>query len=726
MKNTAALIIGLVFIAAKPVFAQVPSATRSTTNQSSASAGRFGTDIDSYMGTRNWPGMEFNRHFFFIGGRYQGTVTPALGYATRLGNFYLGVYFRGTVVQGDNTHHNGVWDSEFDTEGNGSSSFRLDDTAALLFGVPGIGGFRFDWIASDPSGTANPRFEQFNGVTKNYNGNEIAYAQGIESGSMAFLLSYGNVFFKNIKVDATIGYATSDTIDVTGGQIDDDIFKFNQTQNSKIYIKLGGGYNLNDTSSVDGDYSLIIMPGLQWEQTIGDDVTSSKAEGNVQHIFNLSYSKTFNFDDKISARIKPNLMFDFLLENGISETESGKIDYGRQTTIKIIPSVAMGLEYKASPRLRLYTGTTIQLFDYAAKNGEKGADGINATYSDGSRSDIIQGSESGFDIGASFALTDTLSLDFNARTLINSIFVAQLPMVDLFLTFKPGFKTSRPAAAVVSPAAVPQTPSPARPVLPPEPDPAPVNTSASEISVRPQDAGNTRYEDAPAGGSPAAITTPVSGNASMPEIIVHPKGGSYRQYADVPALSVTAVGRDGGSLSYQWFVNTRNSNSGGIIISGAVSADFTPATSIPGTIYYYAVVTNTNPGAAGVKTSTATSEPAVIIVTIPFDASAPEITAHPRSASYTQYDSALALSVTAASGDSGSLSYQWFVNTRNSNIGGTRIAEAASAAFIPPTSTLGTAYYYAVVTNTNPDATGIKTTTAISEPAAIIIMAPVR
>jgi hypothetical protein len=403
------------------------------------------------MGTRSWGGIAFDRHFFFLGGRYQGTVTPALGYATKFGDYYLGLYFRGTVVQGANTHHNGDWDSEWDTEGNGSSGFRLDDTAAVLFGVPGIGGFRFDWIASDSSGAANPLFESFKGVTRDYNGQTVDYAQGAASGSMGFLLSYGNTFAGKYKLDVTAGYATSESINVTGGQIGPHIFKFNQTQNSKIYLKLGLGYNINDTSSVDGDYSLIVMPGRQWEQTIGYANTYLKAEGNLQHIANLSYSKTFDFDEKISMKLKPNLNFDILSEKDVYESESGKVDNGQQTTIKLIPSIALGLQYKASPKLSLYTGTTIQLLDYATKDGKKGIDGINASYFDGSRSDVIQGSESGFDIGASLALTDTLSLDFNARTLINSIFVSSSPMVDLYLTFKPGVKAPPSAVTITAP-----------------------------------------------------------------------------------------------------------------------------------------------------------------------------------------------------------------------------------------------------------------------------------
>lgn len=47
-----------------------------------------------------------------------------------------------------------------------------------------------------------------------------------------------------------------------------------------------------------------------------------------------------------------------------------------------------------------------------------------------------------------------------------------------------------------------------------------------------------------------------------------------------------------GTLSYQWYQNTTNSNTGGTPISGAVSNTYQPSTSIAGTSYYYVVVSD--------------------------------------------------------------------------------------------------------------------------------------
>jgi O-glycosyl hydrolase len=79
------------------------------------------------------------------------------------------------------------------------------------------------------------------------------------------------------------------------------------------------------------------------------------------------------------------------------------------------------------------------------------------------------------------------------------------------------------------------------------------------------------------------------------------------------------------------------------------------------------------------------------------------------------------LTVTASSSDGGTLSYQWYSNKTLSNGGGTLITNAAEASYTPSISaaTAGNYYYYAVITNTNPDALVTKTSTAITEVAHI-------
>ena len=72
------------------------------------------------------------------------------------------------------------------------------------------------------------------------------------------------------------------------------------------------------------------------------------------------------------------------------------------------------------------------------------------------------------------------------------------------------------------------------------------------------------------------------------------------------SLSVSASVTQGATLSYQWYSNTTNSNTGGSEISGATSASFTiPATLAAGTYYYFCEVRATGE-ATSVRSNVAT------------------------------------------------------------------------------------------------------------------------
>ncbi|MFV5700884.1 PKD domain-containing protein [Flavobacterium sp. XS2P12] len=142
-----------------------------------------------------------------------------------------------------------------------------------------------------------------------------------------------------------------------------------------------------------------------------------------------------------------------------------------------------------------------------------------------------------------------------------------------------------------------------------------------------------------------------------------------------------------GIPSYQWFSNTTNTNSGGTLISSATNSSYTPPVfPVAGVNYYYAVITLSGSGCGPI-----TSNPAEVKVVAD-----PIVTSQPLSTqTLCQNVAPTDLSVTA-SGDAsvGTVSYQWFSNATNSNSGGNSILGATNATFTPPTTAIGTIYYY--------------------------------
>jgi uncharacterized repeat protein (TIGR02543 family) len=205
-------------------------------------------------------------------------------------------------------------------------------------------------------------------------------------------------------------------------------------------------------------------------------------------------------------------------------------------------------------------------------------------------------------------------------------------------------------------------------------------------------------------------------DAETPFISVQPLSVECSQYDSV-YLSVTASVSDGGSLSYQWYRSSADSASGGTLVASTES--YTVPTGSIGIFYYYAVVTNTSAAASGRAKAAVTSDLVVITVNPLIDAETPVISVGPQSAVYAQNAATAPLSVTASVSDGGTLSYQWYKNTVNSNIGGTLIA--STEIFTVPTDTVWTFYYYAVVTNTNTAVDGEQTATAASDTAVITV-----
>jgi hypothetical protein len=102
----------------------------------------------------------------------------------------------------------------------------------------------------------------------------------------------------------------------------------------------------------------------------------------------------------------------------------------------------------------------------------------------------------------------------------------------------------------------------------------------------------------------------------------------------------------------------------------------------------------------------------------------PTISAHPASAVYTGGASAATpLTVTAASPDGGTLTYQWYSNTVTGYAGGTAITNETTASYTPNISADGTTYYWVTVTNTIADNSdgGTKTATLQSGIASIVV-----
>lgn len=100
------------------------------------------------------------------------------------------------------------------------------------------------------------------------------------------------------------------------------------------------------------------------------------------------------------------------------------------------------------------------------------------------------------------------------------------------------------------------------------------------------------------------------------KIVRQPRVGISRKHRTMGKrfVTVTAKVPQGNKLSYQWYVNTENTNTGGTLIEGATKRQYQiPDDSVDvGEVFYYCVLTNRSDQAVGNKvTEVVSSEPKV-------------------------------------------------------------------------------------------------------------------
>lgn len=162
--------------------------------------------------------------------------------------------------------------------------------------------------------------------------------------------------------------------------------------------------------------------------------------------------------------------------------------------------------------------------------------------------------------------------------------------------------------------------------------------------------------------------------------------------------SGTTLTLSGYTGSIQWQSSPNGTNWSNI--ASATSASLATG-NLTSKTYYRAVVTSSPCSAANTATTQVTVNPPASINTQP-----------PTPVTTTAGSTPPGLSITA--NGPGTLSFQWYSNSSASTSGGTAISGATNANFAPPVTTVGTTYYYVVVSSTCGNATSNISTVTVN------------
>ncbi|MCX8481095.1 MAG: gliding motility-associated C-terminal domain-containing protein, partial [Sediminibacterium sp.] len=183
---------------------------------------------------------------------------------------------------------------------------------------------------------------------------------------------------------------------------------------------------------------------------------------------------------------------------------------------------------------------------------------------------------------------------------------------------------------------------------------------------------------------------------SSPSISKQPDSAFYGYSNSLKAKQLNVVSNiSGGNLSYQWYVNSNQSNVGGTIIVDSVNPTLTPPINVIGIKYYYVVVNNSSSNS---QCNSVISNAVGIRVYIQ-----PQIISNPVSVTYCVQGPANPIKVSVQQNAGIQLKFQWYKNNENSNTGGIQLYGETDSTFIPPTSISGTYYYYCIISNNGPD-----------------------
>ncbi|ATW27572.1 S-layer homology domain-containing protein [Candidatus Formimonas warabiya] len=190
--------------------------------------------------------------------------------------------------------------------------------------------------------------------------------------------------------------------------------------------------------------------------------------------------------------------------------------------------------------------------------------------------------------------------------------------------------------------------------------------------------------------------------SDVPQFSLQPKDATYFDTATATPLAIKAFSN--GEMTYQWYSNGNNSNTGGTPIGGATSANFTPPITNAGTqtftTYYYCVVSNSigNSAASNPAAITIRPDPTPYNLSITLENGDPYPAEGYMFPIGTNAESLPKLKINAQTrydGNDGAFAYQWWRRTA----GSTGSSGCGTTEVITPAVTTdGEYYYYCTVT----------------------------
>ena len=340
-----------------------------------ATAGRFSSDTDDYIGAADYAGVAFKNWFAFAS--FDDHYKATLGYARYFGNIYVGLYYGGNMFWGylDNSYaeyeHTFTSGSKktfnsYTTWENPANS-ENENRFAVLIGVADMG-FRISYASNHASFGGDDIIVGANAY-KNYDRTNGWIVPQLQWGMTKPIMEKGIQPTVTFDLGFYRNFYRYTLYNADGTAADERVSNSRNFVQPKIALGLGGFefYNGENFSiSADLDYTLLFeifrndfsyLDGTKWKiNTVkGINATGSLSEDSfVSHEITPSLSASYDSDRlNLSARFALNFDLISSKSSEMEEYDSGKLrkDGYDESFFRFVfqPELALGMQYKAIP-----------------------------------------------------------------------------------------------------------------------------------------------------------------------------------------------------------------------------------------------------------------------------------------------------------------------------------------------------------------------------------------
>ncbi|GHU05733.1 hypothetical protein FACS1894147_12190 [Spirochaetia bacterium] len=405
-------------------------AVKTQSTEARYSAGRFTSYVDDFIGVNDYDLTTGT--FLFLGGykavagsgvdTTDGLTGPAplsagsgadpyavsFGFAKGFETFYLAGYYAGHGIWGSGENDGG--DPET-IEANG----KWKNNLALLFGNSGIGAIRFDIIIDGQVDSRTVDGDVPNG------GNGTDSLAGGAGGPpiLTTVLRWG----KNIGTlspHATLGFKWPGYEQVGDG----DGKQYTDWKNAGLLFNGGTGISLQEKALISLDLDVAADFGENRTGDLPNDKETSK-QGDLYLGLNAGYENEIAFSDKFALGFKAPVTVGLLIDGHDEVTAGVKTDTWDDVYFGLKFGVDVGLQFKATQKIALYTGFGLTLFDWTVlgkssgpsdnKAGDWNIDGIQWDPSKGNSATNSIG------VGMTIAPVEGLSIGFGLNVILDQL-----------------------------------------------------------------------------------------------------------------------------------------------------------------------------------------------------------------------------------------------------------------------------------------------------------------